>query len=342
MKRINQEAYLAYAKKFTDKERRLIAEFNEWLPEMIINCHAHCNLPEHVRFIDKRAYNHMLSTFPSFDLEESNAWQKLFHPGKKIQTLRFANVFQGIDHKAVNLYLLEKSNKQDKVALYGLPDDPSYTIKMLSHPRVSALKMYYMYLEPPATKIYQFFPTAILEEAQSRGIPIILHPPQQLVACLGQILEITKDFPRLRICLAHLALTKTIVAGLKEAFEAIAKIDSINLDTALVPSTGTITLALKTIGPEKIMYGSDEPLHLIRSALYIHPQLGERLTTEYPYHWTKPSEHKQYKHFAIGSPHAHWRSLCALKTAIATLPPKKQEAAKQKIFHDNAKSFYSF
>ena len=75
---IDREAYLAYARALTGKEQDLVREFQEWLPDTIIDCHAHCNLPEHVRSIDERAYNHMLSTFPSFSLAESKEWHARF------------------------------------------------------------------------------------------------------------------------------------------------------------------------------------------------------------------------------------------------------------------------
>ncbi|PIR93383.1 hypothetical protein COT99_00960 [Candidatus Falkowbacteria bacterium CG10_big_fil_rev_8_21_14_0_10_43_10] len=153
-KAINREAYLTHAKKFTDAEYSLIKDFVDWLPETIIDCHAHCNLPEHVCMIDDRAYHHMLSTFPSFSLEESKELQMLLYPGKTVRTLQFPKTFRGINHKVANLYLLEQSSNRDRIALYGLPDDIGYTVGMLDHPRVSALKMYYSYLEPPAKEIY--------------------------------------------------------------------------------------------------------------------------------------------------------------------------------------------
>jgi hypothetical protein len=91
--------------------------------------------------------------------------------------------FRGIDYRAANLYLLKQSDVQNRIALYGPPDDPEYTIRILGHPRVSALKMYYLYLEPPATEIYQYFPKVVLEEAQRRDVPIILHPPRKITEC---------------------------------------------------------------------------------------------------------------------------------------------------------------
>lgn len=309
---------------------------------MIIDCHAHCNLAEHIRSIDERAYNHMLSTFPSFSLEESKEWHALFHPRKTVRSLRFPSVFQGIDHRAANLYLTEQSDTQDRIALYGLPEDPDYTVGMLGHPRVSALKMYYSYLEPPATKIYQYFPKVVLEAAQARDVPVILHPPRKITACLDQILQLVKDFPRLRVCLAHLSLTKSAVSGLEEAFTAIAQYPLVSFDTALVPSAEVVTMTLRIVGPDRIMYGSDEPLHLIRSVPYTHPERGERLATEYPYHWVDAFEHQEYKHLAVGVTHAHWQALRAIKVAVSALPEREQEVTKQKLFHDNAKQFYGF
>ncbi len=340
--KIDREAYLAYARTFTDKEQKSIREFQVWLPDTIIDCHAHCNLPEHVRSVDSRAYDHMLSTFPSFSLEESKEWHTLLHPGKNIRSLRFPKTFRGIDHRAANLYLLKQSDAQDRIALYGLPDDPEYTIGMLGYPRVSALKMYYSYLEPPATEIYQYFPKVILKEVQERGLPIVLHPPRRIHLCLDQILELVKAFPRLRICLAHLSMTKDVVPGLEEAFATIAMIPHIHFDTALVPSAELVAMALRIVGPDRIMYGSDEPLNLIRSTAYTHPEKGERLITEYPYHWVDGLEHQEYKHLAVGMTHAHWQALRAIKEAVSTFPEREQERIKQKLFHDNAKRFYGF
>lgn len=101
-------------------------------------------------------------------------------------------------------------------------------------------------------------------------------------------------------------------------------------------------MAMRIVGLDRIMYGSDEPLHLIRSVRYLHPQKGERLATEYPYHWVDPTDYQAYKHLAVGVTHAHWQALRAVKTAVSTLPKRRQRSVKQKLFHDNAHTFYGF
>lgn len=341
-KRIARDAYLTYASELTQKEKDFIAEFAAWLPETIIDCHAHCNLPDHVRWVDDRDRGHMLSTFPSFDLYDSLEWNNRFHPGTDIRCLRFPNVFRGIDYESANSYLLTRSLPQDRIALFGIADEAENTIVMLSHPRVSALKMYYLHSGGMAKEIYQYFPKPVLEVAESRNIPILLHPPSRITACLGQILQVIKDFPQLRICLAHLSLTKEIVPGIEEAFTELAKFPQISFDTALVPSAEIVEMALRIVGTDRIMYGSDSPLDLIRSVPYKHPLLGERLATAFPYHWADEAEQKEFGHIASDASHAHWQTLTAIKKALSHFPSGEREEAKHKLFFSNAQSFYRF
>lgn len=340
--REERRAYLNYAQKLTPGEINLISIFAEWLPENLIDCHTHCSLEKHVNSIHPRAFQHMLSTFPYFSLEESAEWNTVLHPQNRVRTLRFAMPYIGIDFKKANSYLLTSSPLEDRIALFGIPHDPEYTNSMLDHPRVSALKMYHMTIEPPAKKIFEYFPREILREAEKKQIPIILHPPTRITKCVDQIIQLTKLFPDLKICLAHISLTKEIVPGLSKTLEVLKKIPNIWFDTALVPCHEVVFLALRIIGPNRIMYGSDSPLHLIRSKPYSNPMLGERLITEIEYHWVDKKEHLKYKHLANNPTHAHWDALIAIKKAIERLPLENQASTKNKIFHDNAAKFYNF
>lgn len=337
-----REEYLHHALEVMPEEQARIDEYAAWLPSHVIDAHAHANLPEHVDFIHDSAYNHMLSTFPSFSIEESSASHELLHPGIDIRTLRFAKTFKGIAHRAANQYLLEQSPDKDRVALFGLPEDPNYTIEMLSHPRVSALKMYYSYLQPPATTVYEAFPPAILAAAEERGVAVVMHAPKMIVNSLDDVIQTTRDFPDLKIALAHLGSSKFDVPGLQEAYDRLAGETTLYADTALNPSPEVVTRALNTFGSDRIMYGSDEPLNLIRSVPYVHPERGQRIATKFAYHWQNPEEHAQYHHLADSAIHAHWLSLDALRAAIEAQPNAKQAVIKQAIFHDNAARFYGF
>lgn len=336
------EDYFAHAYRMSAAEIAIRDELMDWLPDDIIDAHAHCNLASHVIDINPKARNHMLSTFPYFPLEESEQLRNMFFPGKHLRSLRFAKTFRGLDHRSANDYLLQHSPSNDRVALFGLPEDIEYTNQMLRHPRVSALKMYWSYVEPSAEVIYDFFLPEILEEAQARDIPLVLHLPKMIVRSLDDLMQVARDFPRLRMVLAHLGLSKLVVPGLDEAIKVASRCDTLFLDTALNPSADVMSIALKHFGASRIMFGSDEPLNLIRSVAYQNPSLGERIVTDYPYHWVDQDEFREYGHLAEGSTHAHWQSMMAVKGGIERLSPAEQERAKHQVFHDTAIEVYGF
>lgn len=339
---VDSAPYMADSLNFSMAEITLRDSYTEWLPSVIIDCHAHAGLPEHVEFMEKKTYKHMLSTFPSLSLEQSEDARSLFHPGKTIRSLRFAKTFRGINHREVNRYLLEKSPTPDRVALFGLADDIDYTNEMMRHPKVSALKMYYSNVEPTADTIYKFFKPAILEVAEGLGIPIVLHLPKSYVECRQELRQMFRDFPQLKISIAHLGPSDFIIEGLEDTFRESADYPHLNLDTSLNNSAEVVKLALDIFGSDRIMYGSDEPLNLIRGKIYQHTEKGGRLITSYPYHWVNLEDHDRFKHLSVGLVHWHWLALEALRTAIELYPFEMRERIKQRIFFENARKFFGF
>ncbi len=334
--------YFDHAYCMSDLEIQIRNSLMNWLPDQIIDAHAHSNLAEHVGDINPKALEHMLSTFPYFTLDASEALRNRFFPGKKIRSLRFPKTYRGLDHRAANDYLLANSPDEDRVALFGLPEDIEYTNAMLRHPRVTALKMYWSYVEPSAEVVYDFFRPEILEEAQANDIPIVLHLPKMIVRSIDGLLQVTRDFPRLRIVLAHLGLSKLVVPGLEEALKEAAKVETIFMDTALNPSGDVVSLAVRVFGADRIMFGSDEPLNLIRSVVYEHPQKGQRIVSDYPYHWVDQAEFQAYGHLAKGATHSHWVSMLAVKEAVDRLPKSEQTDTKERLFWKTAEAVYGF
>lgn len=311
-----------------------------WLPQEIIDCHAHANLAEQVQEIDSSTMAHMMSTFPAFDLEQSARAKHEFFPGKHVRTLRFANAYRGIDHMAANAYLLAGSPQHDRVALYGIPTDPEYTKRMLHDPRVVALKMYPRFFIPPVKTIYEYFTPEILEETQSVGLPIILHLPSMITLCQHQLIQLLADFPRLRVVLAHLGLPHLPIPGLAEVYQEVAGYPQVFMDTAMIPSTEVVAMALQAFGSERIMYGSDEPLNLLRFIVYEHPSKGQRIIPDYHYHWVQDDEWSEYQHVGRDAVHSHWQTIGAIRQAIDRIGLRSD--AKRMIFHDTAKELYQF
>lgn len=337
------EDYLRYALNLKSEEIAIRERVMAYLPDTIIDCHAHCNLAEHVIEIEESIYSHMMSTFPYFSLEDSYHVKEVLYPGKTVHTLRFANAYKGIDHKAANDYLIERSRPNDRVALYGIPTDIAYTNSMLHHPRIVALKMYPAFFIPRAEKIYQYFPEEVLEEAQSCEIPIILHLPRIITDCTDELRKLITDFPKLLIVLAHLGLPHLPVPNLFETYKYFSTHENLFMDTAMIPSKEVVGLAIQAFGASRIMFGSDEPLNLVRSKVYHNPSLGQRLATEYLYHWVNPDEHKLVSHLAHRLVHTQWQALDAAIEAVKEILPNTERGnGLEEIFYKNAKAIYRF
>jgi len=341
--KIDSVKYLENSLSFTNKEKQLVKEFSNWLPKEIIDCHTHCGLLKHVKDVDEEMFHQMISTFESFSLEDSHRVKKAFFEGKTIKRLRFPFPLRGIDIKGANEYLSTNVKDPNKIALCGIPNDVDYTNSMLKTGRFSALKMYHQQSNPPLKQIYEYFPPKVLEVAEKLDIPIILHLPKMITLCKDELLDVIKTFPNLRISLAHLGLPHLVIPNLEATYEEIARNPNISMDTAMVPSKEVVKMAIKAFGPKRIMFGSDEPINLVKSVVYQNPTLGQRVITEYMYHWVDRAEHEEYKALAVGSTHMHWYAIIAVKDAIEDLyPNEKQADIKSDIFNKNASKFFKF
>lgn len=336
------EEYLKFALQFNKQEEALRDLFAKWLPDDIVDCHVHVGHPQQINEFVYQVYDRPFCSFLGFDLQKSRGIKDLFYSGKRISMLRFAWPFQGINHRGLNEYLLKECPPTDKVVLCGIPTDIDYTVSLLSHERIAGLKMHRFFFVPPAREIYQFFPKTVLETAQSKTLPIILHLPEIASNCISQVEQLICDFPNLRIVLAHLGGYTESLENLERAYKFFARHENLYVDTAMVFSSQAIRIALNYFGEERILYGSDEPLNLLRIKMYQHPVFGSRLISEYPYHWISPAEYKGYKHLAHNAVHAHWQTLLAIKEAIGGLPKVRRETTKKKIFFENSKKIFSF
>lgn len=339
---IDVGSYLADSLAFRPKELELCRLFAGWLPDNIIDCHSHSGLPEHVGDIPRESYCHPVSTFPSFSIEQSEQVKRLFYPGKIVRSLRFAMVFRGIDHRRANQYLIDNDSGEGRVALFGLPQDVNYTIDLLRHPRIAALKMYHSSLFSSATSLFQYFKPEILGVAETCGLPIILHLPKSIVDSMGDLRRLVKDFPRLSVVIAHLGPTDFLYAGLEDALWELAGFPNVYMDTSLNSSKEVIRLVFRIFGARRIMYGSDEPLNLIRGMIYTHPEKGDLLITEFPYHWINPNDHARFSYLVRDAVHWHWASLLSLREVILSCPAEKQDEIKQQVFYDNACKLFCF
>lgn len=327
---------------FSDVEKEKALETCERMPDEIIDVHVHCLLSSHITDIDIRAYRHILSSFPFFSLEMSRLANQIFFLNKNVYSLRFGMVFRGVDYRMMNRYLVENVPLSDKVALFGVAEDEEYTIQELQTSKYAALKMYYLHNLPTATKICEVFTPKILKVVESMGIPIILHLPTMIAYSIDEIIELKQRYPELKATICHLGSSEQDLPGLAESFERFAKDTDFMMDTSMNHQIKSIRLALNTLGLNRIMFGSDAPINLLRSVPFLHPTKGERIVTEKLFHWADKDEHNEFCFLAKGAIHAHWQVVENLLNVIESDFSNSASIVKQQIFAFNAKKFYGF
>jgi len=343
------QAYFTHSMRIKHNEIEFRDQLDDELPTDIIDAHVHASRGEDFDvtkaqgIMDKSA-----STYPETTIEQSHQIDTILHPNQNVRKLRFAHAFAGINHAAVNAYLLEQSPPKDRVALFGISENDEeveYTREELRSGKYFGLKMYYCSGTTEKKNLYEYFPREVLEVAQKVDVPIILHLPKTVSRSLDELDALTADFPHLRLMLAHVGVTWTYPSDFESTMAKVASHTNIFVDTSGVTDASIIQTALEQLGPGRVLYGSDEPLNLLREHTYVNPNLGPRLVTDYPYHWVNPSEYREYGHLLPENVmYCELQQVGALTTAIRglALSARQKNAVTQAVFHDNALREFNF
>lgn len=344
------ELHFEHALRPSEIELEQIERFNSQLPSRIIDCHVHIGPEEAFDWTQLPEYTRssMSTTFPYSTYARSAEIDELLFPAREVGKLTFSHAFAGIDHRASNEYIKANIPQKDQPAAFGLskcPYDIDYTIEELQSGAYSALKMYYAAQVPVKAELYDYFPPAILETAEREGLPIILHLAKRLVGSEHEVERLSSDFPDLKVVLAHVGATFAYTRQLDWALARMARLPGVYVDTSGVTDEDVIGSAIQNLGPDRILYGSDEPLNLVRDFTYVNPTMGTRLLTDIEYHWVDPEEAKQFRHLAPHDiPYNHLQqmraTLDALKKGVMGIGNFQRSI--EAIFHDNSGALFGF
>lgn len=346
----NYELYFEHALTLNEEELQLQERYLDEIPDNIVDTHVHAASAKDVNVtaIPEHIQRHMMSTYPITSFEQSQKITELLMPGKEVRKLRFAHVFPGIGHSAVNQYLIDGSPEGDKTALFGLSDGSEqidYTISELRSGKYAGLKMYYIASVPPKYELYEYFPPEILESAQKQEVPIILHLPHSLYRSDDEVVSLAENYPNLKIVLAHVGVAHLPRPELETVLAKFGEYSNIYADTARVHSAEIIAAAIRHLGSERLLYGSDEPLNLLRSVAFFNPDLqSPRVLTDFPYHWVDPDEQKKWHHLAPRFVHSQWEQMEAIVSALdlLQLSQSARDRMVQNIFQTNAERIFGF
>ncbi len=333
---------------FTEVDRAFWQRhLEDWVPRRVFDAHTHVNEPR-FRLVERteemrRQYWVNEVSEPIGAADAQRCYETVF-PGRRFSCLAFGHPSLDYDIESSNASLKAESGRRGWLHL--IVSRPDWTAEQLEGQLNSSgalgIKPYYAMIpdQDPATRdkyleasIFQFLPHEQLEVLNQRGACVVLHVPK--AARLGhpdniaEVKQIRRQYPAVRLIIAHLGRCYTLPHA-EEALPQLADDAELYFDNSAVLNPAVHRFALETLGPSRILYGTDNPIFYMRGrrqwkgTTYIN-------RTSYPFYFNKdrepPEVEAEYTLYM-------YEALRALKSACEELAlgPNAVEA----IFYGNA------
>jgi len=252
-----------------------------FLPPKLIDIHTHVWLKE---FVGESEETGRTVSWPSLVAEDNAiadllATYRLMFPRQKVTPLIFSSPSRGLDFEKANGYISRVAGQ------FGLPclllSTPEWTAEELER-RVErggflGLKPYLSFapahLSAAEITIYDFLPHDHLEVANAHGWIVILHIPRPArlrdPVNLEQMLEIERRYPRVKLIVAHVgrAYCRQDVEAKGDhpnAFDALRDAERLLFDFSANTNAWVMARLIRTVGPKRILFGSDLPILRMR------------------------------------------------------------------------------
>jgi len=282
-------------KMYREVDRRVYEKaISPWLPSRILDCHVHIGLAQHRGPVSPER----IKQIPSIETAAPQSWEdyraaaEMLFPDRQVSCLAFGFVYKEIDTRRENEYVLsgicEPANRADGLLVTRPSWDPELIAEAISAGFLGIKP--YPDLAPQNTlevSIYDFLPRSHLKMLDQLGGILMLHLPRAGriadPANVREILEIYEGFPNIKLIVAHIGRAYCLPTA-KKGLRHLVDAKGILFDTAANVNADVLQYALETVGPDRILYGSDLPVMLMRG---VREHIGEEYFnyTDADYSW---------------------------------------------------------
>ncbi len=332
---------------YTGVDRAFWLEHLEpWLPQRVFDAHTHVVEPrfriEAMTEEKRRQYwvNEVMEPIAAADAERC---QKLVFPGREFSCLCFGAPDLGFDIEGQNASLQVECERRGWYCLAVVRPQWSAerVAQELDHPRVLGVKVYYALIDnDPITRdryleasIFDFLPHHQLELLNDRHAWVTLHVPkvERLghPANIAEIREIRQRYPNVVLVIAHLGRCYTLPHA-RQALPQLADDEGLFFDLSAVMNPDVLCFALGTLGPKRLLYGTDNPVFYMRGrrqwsgTSYVN-------RTDYPFYFNR---HREPPEVEVGYTLYMYEALRAIKQACQWAGVERRQV--EDIFHGNA------
>ena len=259
-----------------DTDRQLFDQrLDALLPSRIVDIHTHiwlrsCHLPSTSPSRSQRWPSLVAGENPIEDLLQTYA---LMFPRRQVTPLVFGSPRQDVDLEMTNGYVSQVAGERGLPGL--LVSTPAWSVEELER-RVSAggflgLKPYLSFAPPhiPASEItiFDFLPRSHLQAADANGWIVMLHIPRpgrlRDAVNLEQMLAIDRQYPNAKVITAHIGRAYCD-PDVGDAFSVLRETTNIVFDFSANTNASVMHALLETVGPKRVLFGSDLPILRMR------------------------------------------------------------------------------
>jgi predicted TIM-barrel fold metal-dependent hydrolase len=298
--------HLHYVWQYTDADRAFWREHLEgWVPETIVDAHTHVGDPafrmEPVTDEMRRQY-WVGEVSEPIDAADADRCIGMVFPRRRVTCVAMGWPSLAYDLDGLNEYLAAQCAARGWYALSVCPPawDADRVNAELDRPGVIGLKPYYSLISADRTTrdkhleagIFEFLPHHVLEVADERRAWITLHVPR--ADRLGhpdnirEIKELRARYPNVVLVIAHLGRSYTEPHA-RESLPQLADDPGLHFDFSAVLNPDVLRFALECIGPERMLYGTDNPVFYMRGRRQWEGRTYINRTNQ-PFHFNKERE----------------------------------------------------
>jgi uncharacterized protein len=340
--------HLHYVYDYTPVDRAFWDEKLEpWLPARIIDAHTHImdarfRLQPMTETMRRQYW--VNEVMEPIDAASAERCYRTVFPNREVSCVALGKPDLDFDVEGGNAYVQEQSARRGwhSLALIRPQWTQEQIAALLDLPGVIGVKPYYSLISANRetrdahleASIFDFLPHHMLEVVNARRAWITLHVPR--AARLGhpdnvrEVREIRRRYPDIVLIIAHLGRCYTEPHAL-EALPQFADDPGLHFDTSAVLNPAAHRIALQHFGPQRLLYGSDNPVMYMRG----RRQYRDRTyinRTSYPFAFNKDREPPEIE---AAYTLYMYEDICAIKQACSELGLTDRRQIEM-IFHDNA------
>jgi len=266
---------------YTDVDRAFWQEhLEDWLPRRIIDAHVHVDNPACRRepmTEEKRRQYWVAEVNEPMPADVAERCDAAVYPGREVSHVAMGMPDLAFDIETNNEYVRAECAKRGWHALAVLL--PGWTAERvadeLDKPGVIGLKPYYSLIShDPTTRdkhieasIFEFLPHHALEILNERRAWVTLHVPKAgrlpHPDNVREVREIRRRYPDIVLVIAHFGRCYTEPHA-REGLPPLADDPGLYFDNSAVLNPAVHRIALETLGPGRILYGTDNPVFYMR------------------------------------------------------------------------------